>query len=115
MTTPLIFGSQEANELLARETGRRFDLADVDPLSGRHNPELAAPDDDDNTERYCSICGSYMHWIDCWQCGGEGEFDAYDEDPINFAPGQEYEPCPECQGAGGYWECASLPHEETKP
>lgn len=109
---PLTFGSKEANDILARETGRRFDLADVDPLSRRHNPGLDAPAEDDYTARHCTICGSFMDWVDCWQCGGDGEFDLYDEDPINYAPGAEYEPCDACKGKGGYYECASLPHEE---
>ena len=63
-------------------------------------------------EKFCDICGSGMAWEDCWQCGGEGEFDLYDEDPVNFAPGAEFEDCEECNGEGGYWVCASLPHKE---
>lgn len=110
---PLTFGSKEANELLARETGVRFDLADVDPLSGRHNPGMDAPDEDDYTERHCSICGCYMDWVDCWQCGGKGGRDGDDlmeEDPMWYDE-DDWEDCDVCEGKGGYFECASLPHE----
>lgn len=115
MSKALVFGSKEANELLTRETGRRFDLADVDPLSHRHNPELDAPDEDDDTDRYCTTCGGYMDWVDCWQCGGEGGRDGEElmmEDPLWYCE-DDFETCDICNGAGGYWECGSLPHDEV--
>lgn len=104
---PLIFGSREANDQLAHDMGIRYDLG------GNADPRIEdAVGEDDDTDRYCTVCGGYMDWADCWQCGGDGEFDLYDEDPINFSPGEEYERCNECEGKGGYWECASLPHDE---
>ena len=36
---------------------------------------------------------------DCWQCGGEGWFDGYEEDPLWYEPGDLYM-CPECRGRG---------------
>lgn len=44
-------------------------------------------------------CG--CQWEDCWQCGGDGCHDLYEEDPIAFAPG-ESEECDVCDGAGGW-------------
>jgi DnaJ-class molecular chaperone len=56
----------------------------------------------------CPRCGSDdMEWEECYVCDGEGEFDAYDDDPINYAPGEEYEMCRECSGNGGFLVCQS--------
>lgn len=108
---PLLFGSKQANEILARETGRRFDLAAVDPFQPIELP------DQENQDRYCTVCGGYMDWVDCWQCGGKGGRDGddlMDEDPLWYSE-DDWEDCDVCRGAGGYWECASLPHEEREP
>lgn len=57
-------------------------------------------------EDFCPVkCGCGGERIECWQCGGEGEFDCYDDDPINYAPGEEFEACEICRGSGGYWMC----------
>lgn len=56
----------------------------------------------------CSVHGDVgddTGWITCWQCGGDGEFDDYEDDPINFAPGESYETCSECRGKGGWVVC----------
>ena len=54
----------------------------------------------------CPKCGSYdTEWETCWHCGGQCEFDCHDEDAINFAPGEQYETCQECQGKGGFVVC----------
>lgn len=103
-----VFGSKEANELLARETGRRFDLRDVDPLEWQ--PAMEYPDE---REQYCSVCGAYMEWVDCWNCDGKGGRDGDDlmeEDPLWYDE-DDWEDCDVCRGRGGYWECASLPHD----
>lgn len=63
---PLIFGSKEANEQLARDTGKR--------LSG---PSVWTAD-----------ALAAMALEDDW------------------------EECDVCQGKGGHWECASLPHDD---
>jgi DnaJ-class molecular chaperone len=44
-------------------------------------------------------------WVPCWACFGEGGQDAYEDDPINYAPGEEWEECDECRGAGGHKVC----------
>lgn len=72
------------------------------------------PDAQDDVDEFCPICGGYLEWVSCYSCFGAGEFDLYDEDPINFSPGEEYERCEVCDGEGGYWVCASLPHAEAK-
>lgn len=69
-------------------------------------------DEDDDGARFCPVCGGYMDWVSCWQCFGQGEFDLYDEDPIYYDEG-DTEKCSECNGSGGYFECASLPHKEV--
>ena len=62
---------------------------------------------------FCSMCGTQLEWVQCYECGGEGDFDANDEDPVNFAPGEEYETCQLCRGRGGWLDCpASERHEK---
>lgn len=64
----------------------------------------AEPDDADGAG--CPKCGSDdTSWEQCWNCHGEGEFDMAAEDPINYAPGEEFEGCTECHGRGGYLVC----------
>lgn len=41
-------------------------------------------------------------WISCWHCHGAGQFDEADYDGVNYAPGEEIETCPECNGRGGW-------------
>jgi len=50
----------------------------------------------------CPRCGEYqVHFRSCDQIGCEdGWCDEHDDDPINFAPGQEYAMCRECYGFG---------------
>lgn len=56
----------------------------------------------------CNVCGSDLEWVDCWECGGEGEHDLHEEDPINFSPGEEYETCRLCRGNTGWLECPNV-------
>ena len=53
----------------------------------------------------CPYCGAELEWVDCEMCGGASGFDAWEEDPINFSPGDEWVPCEFCKGEGGYLEC----------
>jgi DnaJ-class molecular chaperone len=55
---------------------------------------------------YCKHCEQELDWEDCDACGGEGEYDAYEEDPLWFDPG-DTEPCQQCGGAGGWYYCAN--------
>lgn len=62
----------------------------------------------------CPICGAEMAWIECFECGGEGEFDwetLQDEDPLWYGP-DDTEQCNACSGKGGWWECFNIPHPE---
>lgn len=53
----------------------------------------------------CKKCGGEMDWADCWQIDcEEGEYDEYEEDPINFSPGS-YRKCETCEGKSGWWYC----------
>lgn len=66
--------------------------------------------DEGDEEEYCSVCGGYLDWVDCWYCHGEGEFDLYEQDCFAYEPG-EVERCEVCNGEGGYLECMNLPHK----
>ena len=52
----------------------------------------------------CAKCGGELTWEECWECGGDGEYDAYDIDPNWYLPG-EYEECDTCDGEGGWLKC----------
>lgn len=59
----------------------------------------------------CKICGEALERVECWNCNGEGwgeEFHDCGEDCCCLDP--EDGPCPECGGAGGYYECPNAPH-----
>ncbi len=57
-------------------------------------------------DRECLKCGhSPTHFRECSECHGEGGFDCYDDDPINFSPGEETELCDTCNGSGIEWWC----------
>jgi DnaJ-class molecular chaperone len=64
-----------------------------------------AHDDEESGPSTCPTCGADMEWESCWVCHGDGEFDLYDEDPVNFAEGVAFEKCEECDGLGGYLVC----------
>ena len=58
-------------------------------------------DDDyeiDLSEVPCGRCGhSPLHFRHCNAIGCEdGMIDEYDDDPVNFAEGEEFSQCPEC-------------------
>jgi hypothetical protein len=59
----------------------------------------------------CPVCHAPLEHSDCDLCGGEGEHDAYEEDPLWYSPG-DTEPCPQCGGEGGWWVCPNAPHTE---
>lgn len=45
-----------------------------------------------------------VHHAECEQCGGDGEYDAYELDPLWYDP-NDTEPCAQCGGAGGWYWC----------
>lgn len=55
----------------------------------------------------CEHCEQELEWEDCDQCGGEGTYDAYEDDPLWFDPG-DTEPCAQCSGAGGWHWCSNV-------
>lgn len=70
--------------------------------------------DYDIDECPCPACGHALtHSRPCDVIGCEhGWIDEYDDDPVNFAPGEYLEPCTECRGGiqrwcpncgAGYW------------
>jgi predicted amidophosphoribosyltransferase len=60
--------------------------------------------DNDEQMATCSQCEAELEWVVCEQCGGEGEYDCYDDDPMWFEP-DDTEPCALCGGAGGWYWC----------
>lgn len=54
------------------------------------------------TDLSCPKCGhDTLHSRDCTNLSCEdGYIDEYEDDPINFAPGEEERPCRECRGTG---------------
>jgi hypothetical protein len=53
----------------------------------------------------CPKCGNDLEWVECWMIDcQDGEYDAYEEDPINYSPG-DMEVCSECDGNGGWLVC----------
>lgn len=62
-------------------------------------------------EPVCQICGQYLEWEECWYGCEDGFFDEYDDDPINFAPGEWLRKCEICEGNGGYLVCPNAPHD----
>lgn len=62
-------------------------------------------DYDEPQYHFCKKCGNEMAWADCWQINcEEGQYDEYEDDAINFAPGS-YRNCETCKGKGGWWYC----------
>lgn len=56
-------------------------------------------------EPSCVVCGDELVWVECHMhdCE-EGSYDAYEEDPLWYNPGDR-EVCGECNGRGGWWFC----------
>lgn len=52
----------------------------------------------------CFLCDAEMEWEQCAQCGGDGGFDGYEEDPLWYLPGEEIQ-CVDCNGQGGHHWC----------
>lgn len=59
----------------------------------------------DDRECYnCQHCPT--HYRECDEIGCcNGLIDMSEEDPLNYAPGEEFENCPQCKGAGVEWWC----------
>jgi hypothetical protein len=52
----------------------------------------------------CSACGSDLEWVDCEHCGGEGEYECYEEDPLWYDE-DDMKACAQCGGTGGWYWC----------
>ena len=62
--------------------------------------EFFSVGDDDDCQ--CARCGASCFFVDCDNCGGEGEIE--DDD---WQCEGEYYRCDWCRGAGGWWRCLS--------
>lgn len=56
----------------------------------------------DEEDCQCARCGSSCYFVDCANCGGEGEIE--DED---WQFEGEFYRCDWCMGKGGWWRCCS--------
>ena len=52
----------------------------------------------------CPVCNEKCRWRTCWECKGEGLVSAMIADS---------DPCPVCDGDGGYWQCPN--HHNADP
>lgn len=77
---------------------------------GLSNEEWCGGTPDDADWDRCPVCGCDREWVDCWQCFGDGWFHDCGEDCCCCLDPEDdlNEPCPECQGRGGYRECPNL-------
>jgi len=71
---------------------------------------------DDYIEDYDQSCPKCNHsplrMKDCDRIGCEdGYLDEYEDDSINFYPGEEYIECPECKGTGSIIWCPNCGEE----
>ncbi len=55
----------------------------------------------------CETCGNEKEWVRCWNCGGEGEIDRYEDDPLWYVGKMRYWPCENCKGQGHYPVCGN--------
>lgn len=58
-------------------------------------------------ECQCARCGSSCDWLNCSQCGGEGEVEY--REPDSYDDEEDTRPCSYCGGDGGSWHCDSTP------
>lgn len=47
----------------------------------------------------CGLCRQDIEYEDCFNCGGEGGRDLYEDDPVYYSP-DDWEDCSECRGNG---------------
>ena len=66
------------------------------------------PDGREEEDCQCARCGSSCVWVNCWNCGGEGEVQRYDDMTLGGLI-EEYETCHHCRGTGGWHVCCSSP------
>lgn len=61
----------------------------------------------------CRCCDLFSE--SCWNCGGEGLIDRYDDDPLWYVGKWRYQKCEFCKGEGGWWTCSCDEQGEHKP
>lgn len=63
-------------------------------------------DDYEIDERPCPKCGGETRSRHCDELHCEdGYCDEYEDDPINYSPGEAFTICEECHGTGVQWWC----------
>lgn len=66
------------------------------------------------TIEICTKCQAEVEYEDCWNCGGEGGRDLYEEDPLAYLP-DEWADCTECDGRGTNPFCPNCGVVESRP
>jgi hypothetical protein len=75
---------------------------------------MTRPDDGASYPEDCPRCGCCsVEWVECWAGCDRGQLEAYEEDPLWYAPG-ETKTCSECHGKGGRLVCAGRCDENGK-
>ena len=69
------------------------------------------PDDGNPVE--CPQCGGYALHYRCSMCGGEGEFNLFDDNPNEYEPG-DVETCEVCKGDGEWTICSECDYDSGK-
>ena len=65
-----------------------------------YDPQIWPRDEEvDLSEEDCPNCGHQAFSRRCWDCGGEGGHDGYEQDPIWYDQGDMI-PCDTCRGHG---------------
>lgn len=70
--------------------------------------------------RYCPNCDHHLFCCTCTDCGGEGGYDGYEEDPLWYDAGDMI-PCSNCRGRGYHEWCprcrwdACVPNNWNRP
>jgi hypothetical protein len=64
------------------------------------------PAEYEDDEATCPKCGESAEWIDCFDCGGEGDYDGFELDPLWYGTNGRAT-CNLCDGDGGWHFCRS--------
>jgi len=68
---------------------------------------------DEGDPSECPVCGGYAIYYECWDCGGDGYRELYDDDPLWYDE-DDTETCSTCNGDGHWWVCKSACAEKEQ-
>jgi len=62
-----------------------------------------------NQTPVCAVCNKDLDWVQCWDCGGEGQHNQFDTDPLWYGDyDSAWEDCETCNGHGGWKRCGCV-------